>query len=152
MVLLQEATLLPNRSGDEKMTSTTSRPGKSGTSSTFVKSAMAVAFAIVTAATATGTALADNNINVGDNWGSGGSTGPKLKSGSYCTSDATAQVSVSKQQTTVAIKGSSPDRRGVAGKARNGFSGEGFSIVPVSKKKIRIDQAGYGISRTFKRC
>jgi len=113
-----------------------------------------IAIAIIAGSLAAGSVpvRADNNGYAGDNYGFGSQKGPKMKSGNYCTSGATAYVVANEQHTTVAIKGNHPDRRGVAGYARNGFSGEGFSIVPIFKKKIRIDQSRYGISRTFKRC
>jgi hypothetical protein len=115
-----------------------------------LRTAAAIAIFAGALSTTAISALADNNSNSGG--ATGGGNGPRLKSGNYCTAGASAQVVANNNYTFVGIKGTHPDQRRVAGYARNGFSGEGFSIVPVSKKKIRIDQIQYGVSRTFKRC
>ncbi len=78
----------------------------------------------------------------------------QLRSGRYCTSNgsAIAALQVSNHSASVQITGRHPDSRGYNGNPRNGFSGEGFSIMPVSSNTIRITQHQYGVTRNFKSC
>ncbi len=77
---------------------------------------------------------------------------PKLKSGRYCTHKAVASLKISNSSAAVSISGQYPDQRGYSGNPRRGFSGEGFSIIPVNKNTVRITQHQYGATRNFKRC
>lgn len=77
---------------------------------------------------------------------------PKLRSGRFCATKAVASLKISNSSASVTITGQYPDQRGYKGNPRSGFSGEGFSIIPVNNNTVRITQHQYGATRNFKRC